>query len=327
MKQSNRLQSVSIIVPVFNSELSLRLLVERIIGSLRGRYRGLEIILVNDGSRDGSWRLIESLVEEFPEIVGIDLMKNSGQHAALLVGFKHMHMDCAVTIDDDLQHSPESIPVLLDRLEQDFDVVYAVPEREVHSTSRNISSVVGKQILERILSVERAAQASAFRAVRGELVASFRDYEDPFVDIDAILSWGTDRFGTVVVPYNPRQHGTSSYSLIKLVRYTLNTLTSFSAIPLRIASFIGFFFTLTGIATLTYVSVVYFVQSQNVPGFAFVASIVSLFAGAQLFALGIIGEYMAKIHFRVMGKHAGVIRKLRTTGKTAERVLTREPGA
>jgi glycosyltransferase involved in cell wall biosynthesis len=326
MKPADRLQSTSIVVPVYNAERSLRPLVERIVASLRGRYCDLEIILVNDGSRDASWPLIETLVEEFPEVIGIDLMKNSGQQAALLVGLRRARMDCAVTIDDDLQHSPECIPTLIERLEQGYDVVYGVPKREVQSAGRNISSVVTKQILEKIMNVDRAAQASAFRAVRKEVIASFRDYEDPFVDIDALLSWGTDRFDAVIVPYNVRQFGVSNYSLAKLIRYTINNLTSFSAIPLRIASIVGFFFTLVGAATLAYVFVVYFIQSQNVPGFAFLVSIISLFAGAQLFALGIMGEYMAKMHFRIMGKHSGIIRRVRTAQKSASTVPKEESG-
>src|SRR4029077_11595707 len=208
----------------------------------------------------------------------------------------------------DLQHPPEEIHKLLEKLAQGFDVVYGTPKREEHGFLRDLASLATKMALQNVMGATIARQVSAFRAFRAEVAGAFSHYEGAFVSIDVLLTWGTIRFAAVPVIHEPRKSGTSGYTFRKLVTHALNMTTGFSTKPLQIASFIGFGFTLFGFGVLCYVLIRYFLQGAPVPGFPFLASIIALFSGAQLFALGIIGEYLARMHFRSMQKPPYVVR-------------------
>ena len=149
---------------------------------------------------------------------------------------------------------------------------------------------------------------SAFRVFRTQLRQAFHDYESPFVSIDVLLTWATNRFGAVPVRHDPRKLGTSNYTIRKLLIHALNMMTGFSIVPLQIASVTGFVFTLFGFAVLIQVIGRYLIEGGAVPGFPFLASVIAIFSGAQLFALGIIGEYLARVHSRSMGRPTYAIR-------------------
>lgn len=291
-------------MPVYNSELSLRELVHRLAEALPLCAGAYELILVNDGSSDGSWTIMQALARELPWMRGIDLMRNYGQHNALLAGIRAAHNEIVVTMDDDLQNPPEEIPKLLAKLAEGFDVVYGTPEREQHGLLRNLASRVTKIALQEAMDAEIARQAGAFRAFRTEVREAFAEYRSPFVFIDVLLTWGTTRFGAVIVRHDPRRLGKSNYTFGRLLAHALNMTTGFSTAPLQLASLVGFAFTLLGIAVLIYVLGTYFLVGSSVAGFPFLASIVAIFSGVQLFALGVIGEYLARMHFRMMDRPA-----------------------
>jgi glycosyltransferase involved in cell wall biosynthesis len=232
-----------------------------------------------------------------------------GQHNALLCGIRAARFDTIVTMDDDLQHPPEDLPKLLAKIEEGFDVVYGTPEEEQHGLLRDVASMITKIALQSAMGAETARVVSAWRAFRAQLRDAFADYHGPFVSIDVLLTWGTTRFSSVRVRHNPRTVGNSNYNFRKLVRHAMNMMTGFSVLPLQLASIIGFFFTLFGIGVLVYVVGRYFISGASVAGFPFLASIIAIFSGAQLFALGIIGEYLARMHFRTMDKPTYTIRK------------------
>lgn len=309
---SSSIDSVSVIVPVFNGATTLPELTDRILKVFSGKGREFEIVFVNDGSADNSWTVICELAQAHDCVVGLNFMRNYGQHDALLAGIRAARFGVIVTIDDDLQHPPEVIPSLLHKLEEGYDVVYGTPEKEQHGLLRDIASVVTKLTLRDAVGIDIAPQTSSFRAFRSAVRRAFADYCGPFVDIDALLSWGTSSFGAVRVRHDPRRDGRSSYTFRKLVGYTINMMTCFSIVPLRVASLIGFIFSLFGFGVLVYVLVRFFIEGGSVPGFPFLASIITLFSGAQLVSLGVIGEYLARMHFRSMGRPTGVIRD--TTG-------------
>ncbi len=283
---------------MFNSEGSLPALVVRTGHALSGRRH--EIVLVNDGSADRSWEIVRRLCGEHPTVRGLNMMRNYGQHNAVLAGIRAARGSTIVTIDDDLQHPPEEIPKLLDELARGFDAVYGTPQKMPHSNLRNASSWITKLALQKAMGAETARHVSAFRAFRTSLRSAFEQYQSPFVSIDVLLTWGTRRFSTVRVEHRPREIGSSNYTFRSLVTHALTVATGFSTLPLRLASLLGFSFTLLGLAVLAYVVIVYFVHGGSVPGFPFLASLIAIFSGAQMFALGIIGEYLARIHSRMM---------------------------
>jgi len=302
------MDSLSIVVPVYNSEGSLPLLIERLEPALTWLERDYEIILVNDGSRDRSWDVIESLVAAHDFVRGINLMRNYGQHNALLCGIRAAHHDIIITLDDDLQNPPEEIPKLLAKLDEGFDVVYGTPQKQQHGLWRDLASTVTKLALQGAMGADTARNVSAFRAFRTQVRQAFAAYRGAFVSIDVLLTWGTTRFAAVTVQHDPRRMGVSNYTFRKLVTLALNMMTGFSTWPLQLASLIGFGFTLFGIAILAYVLGRYLILGYSVPGFPFLASVIAVFAGAQLFALGIIGEYLARMYSRTMDRPPYVIR-------------------
>ena len=152
------------------------------------------------------------------------------------------------------------------------------------------------------MGAETAHDVSAFRVFRTRLREGFQDYRSPTVFIDVLLSWTTSRFAVIKVRHEPRTVGVSGYSISRLVRHAIDLITGFTTLPLQISSFIGFALVLFGVAILAIVVGNYFINGSAVPGFAFLASIVAVFSGAQLFALGIIGEYLARMHFRTMDR-------------------------
>jgi len=258
--------------------------------------------------RDSSWDVVCDLARRHPWIRPINLMRNFGQHNALLCGIRAAKYEIVVTMDDDLQNPPAEIPRLLQKLEQGFDVVYGVPEHEQHGILRDLASRMTKLVLQNAMGAEIARNISAFRVFRTQVREAFQQYRGPFVSIDVLLTWGTTRFVALTVRHDSRRAGISGYTLRKLIAHALNMMTGFSVLPLQFASVTGFSFTIFGLLTLAFVIGRYFIYGSPVPGFPFLASIIAVFSGAQLFALGIIGEYLARMHFRMMDRPAYTVR-------------------
>jgi undecaprenyl-phosphate 4-deoxy-4-formamido-L-arabinose transferase len=157
------------------------------------------------------------------------------------------------------------------------------------------------------MGVKAAWDVSAYRAFRTRLRNAFERYQSPFVSLDVLLTWGTTRFTAVTVPHHPRAAGRSNYTLRTLIVYTFTLMTGFSVWPLQVASVVGFGFTIFGVLVFAYVVTRFLLEGRSVPGFPFLASIVAIFSGAQMFALGIMGEYLARMHFRMMERPAYVV--------------------
>jgi undecaprenyl-phosphate 4-deoxy-4-formamido-L-arabinose transferase len=318
-RSSSLKPGVSVVVPVYNSEKMLEELAQRLGSVMDGLGLDYEIILVNDGSKDQSWQEISRLSGRSAEagqpgmqrgqVRGINLMRNYGQHNALLCGVRAARFNRVVTVDDDLQHPAGEIPALLAKLDEGHDVVYGTPIHQQHSLWRKLASYVTRLALQSTMGVENARQVSAFRAFRTQLRTAFERYQSPFVILDVLLAWGTTRFTSIPVQHNPRQSGVSNYTFKMLLIHAINMVTGFTVLPLQLASLMGFGFAVFGVLVLFYVIGRYLIQGGSVPGFPFLASIVAIFSGVQLFALGIIGEYLARMHFRIMEKPTYVIRE------------------
>lgn len=315
-------ESLSVVVPVYNSEQSLPILVQRLSALLPTVARRFEVILVNDASADGSGAIVDKASQDYDWVVGIDLMRNFGQHNALLSGIREAQFETIITMDDDLQNPPEEIPRLLAKLGEGFDVVYGFPERESHGFWRNLASRITKLTLQTTMGVEVAGRVSSFRAFRTLVRSAFAEYSGAFVSIDVLLSWGASRFAAIPVPNPPRTLGTSNYTVRKLIRHALNMVTGFSVLPLQIASLLGFFFALFGFCLLVDVLVRYLISGATVVGFPFLASALSIFSGVQLFSLGIIGEYLARMHFRLLDRPSYVVRSNSKTNQLPFRVAS-----
>jgi glycosyltransferase involved in cell wall biosynthesis len=312
-------RGLSIVVPVFRSAAILPELHRRLTAVLMQVAQPYEIILIEDGGGDASWEVIQVLAERDECVRGLRMSRNYGQHNALLCGLRAARFDVTVTLDDDLQNPPEEIPALLEHLAGDRDVVYGKPIRERHGFLRDQASVITKLALQSVMGAETARNVSAFRAFRTALRDAFYQYRGPFVTIDVLLTWGTTRFGHVEVRHEDRFSGRSNYSVRALVAHAFNMMTGFSTLPLQVASIIGFLFTIFGFLVLAYVLASFVLVGSAVQGFAFLASIIAIFSGAQLFALGIIGEYLARVHFRIMDRPTYVIGETTDEARSSDR--------
>lgn len=296
--------NVSIIIPIYRGEKLLIPLVDRIASVLPKIAENFEVILVNDGSPDNSWSVVEQLAARYPWVRGIRLMRNYGQHNATLCGVREARFEITVTMDRDLQHPPEDLPILLAELEKGFDVVYGAPRKLPQGWLRNWMTSAMKTILASVMGVPSVRNISAFRVFRTELRQAFTNFQSPTLTIDVLLSWGTSRFTSVMVDIPPAER--SNYNFPALVKAAMLILTGYSTAPLRLASWVGFIMTLFGVGVFAYVLAVYF-KLGSLPGFPFLASIISLFSGTQMLILGIFGEYLARMFDRSMDRPTYVV--------------------
>lgn len=321
IQERTTVSTISVVVPVYNSQETLRELIVRLGAVLPDLCKQFEVLLINDGSRDDSWKVIRELVTEFPWVRGINMMRNYGQHNALLCGTRNARHEVIITMDDDLQHPPEEIGKLISKLAEGYDVVYGLPKQLPHSFWRNLFSRFTKRMLAFVMGIPTVREIGAFRAFRTRLRKAFETYQSPNVIIDVLLSWGTTRFSSVPVEEKQRLVGTSNYNFAKLFAQAMFILTGFSTGPLRFTSYLGFSFTLFGIAIFLYVLIWYF-SAGSIPGFPFLASIVSIFSGAQLFAIGILGEYLGRMFDRSMDRPTYVIEyELETDAENEENLI------
>jgi hypothetical protein len=310
------LPGISAVVPVYNGEATLGALLSRLGPVLAGVAPSYEVVLVNDGSRDGSWAAIEALAARHAWVRGLDLMRNYGQHNALLAGVRAARYATVVTLDDDLQNPPEEIPRLLQALDTGLDVVYGTPHTRQHGVWRNLTSELIKLPLRIGMPATAAGRTSSFRAFRTGLRDAFAGYESPYVSLDVLLSWGTLRFGTVPVRHDARSLGRSNY--------TLTRTTGFTTWPLRLPTLLGAAVTAGGVALPATVAATSLARGRRVPRTPLLASLVAVLSGTHFLALGIIAEYLAQVQARTMGRPSSAIR--RTTGPIAPGELSRDIG-
>ncbi|MDK1029425.1 MAG: glycosyltransferase family 2 protein [Anaerolineae bacterium] len=300
---------ISVVVPVYNSSDTLPLLVDELRQVLPKITPDFELILINDCSTDSSWEVISKLIKTYAWVRGIDLMRNYGQHNATLCGIREARYEVVVVMDDDLQNPPREIPKLIEKLNEGFDVVYGVARKRQHTWWKNLASVIFKRAIAFVMGVKTVRDIGAFKAFRTDIRNSFKDFKSPDVLVDVLLSWGASRFTSVLVDESPRAVGKSNYNLLKLIKVSLLVLTSYTTIPLRIASILGFLFTLFGVGVLIYVLTIFFTLG-SIDGFPFLASTITIFSGVQLFALGIMGEYLARVFERTGGRPTYTIARI-----------------
>ena len=298
---------VSIVVPCYKSAETLPELVTRTSATMGGLVESgavtdWEMILVLDGNPDATGDVVQRLADENPRIRGVELRRNFGQHNALIAGIRDCRFDVTVTLDDDLQHPPEEIPKLLEVINNpSIDLVYAVPEDEEHSVLRSWASRVVKNSLA-LAGVPNARWVSAFRAFKTDLRDGFAVLNDPQPNLDVLLSWSTTAVVPTTVTMVKRQVGRSTYSFGQLIRHAMNMITGYGVAPLKLATWLGFSCGALGVLLLVFVLVRYAFGETTVAGYTTTVALISLFAGAQMITIGIIGEYLGRQHFRSMQK-------------------------
>ena len=315
---------LSVVVPVYYSEQSLRSLHERTAATLNARGISWEMVLVDDGSQDGSWDILQELARDHEEVLAVQLTRNFGQHNALMCGFGEARGAWIVTIDDDLQIPPEEIGKLLDALGEDVDLVYGTYESKRHSLFRNFASNVVQKVFQLTFGIQ--GQFTSFRAIRRTIVDEMLSYQKSFTFIDGLLAWYTQRVARVTVEHREREFGSSRQSLGKLFVLALNMVTNFSLLPLQAASLGGVLVSLLGFAMGLYFFVKKLALGIPVTGFATLIVAVTMFSGIQLLTIGVLGEYLGRIHINVNRRPQFAVRQRRGGTRPAMEPLG-APGA
>ena len=284
----------SVIIPVYNSEKTLKEVSERVIEQFKSISAPVELVLINDGSKDKSWEIIKQLKIEYPDqVIGVNLARNFGQHKALLCGFNHCTGDYIITIDDDLQHYPEDIKCLIDQqAETQADLIYGIYKKKKHSFFRNIGSNALKMIFRSFANTP--AQGSSFRLLTRYVIDKVKDHDSPFVFLDEVMAWHSRGNSFADIRHEDRTEGRSGYNIFKLTAYTFQIIVTYTVLPLRLITWFGliaFFVCLIFICFFIYQKYTYGAE------LGFTALIVSVImsTGLILFSIGIIGEYISRL--------------------------------
>lgn len=308
---------VSVVIPVYRSAGTLEDLVTRLVSVLDRLRFDFEIVLVEDGSPDNSWEVLKHVQLVHPSrLVTIQLMRNFGQPNALMCGFRHARGRYIVTMDDDLQNPPEEIPKLINAIAASgLDLVYGHYDEKQHEYWRNLGSRLVNFFYRLVFRSNRTT--TSFRIMRRQIVESILTYDLNFTYIDGLLAWNTQRIGEVVVEHHPRSAGRSGYSGSKLFVLALNLFTNFSLLPLQVASGLGLLVACGGFLCAFYYLVRYLVVGINVPGYASIIITVLVLGGVQLLSLGILGEYLGRLHLNVNRKPQYVERQVIPRGEVS----------
>lgn len=292
-------RSCSVIVPVYNGQENLSLLVERLLGTLSG-YARFEIILVNDGSRDNSWQVIKQISGAHPEVKGFDLRKNSGQDNALMAGLRQVTGEYVVIMDDDLQHAPEDIPRLTAQLEAtDADVCFAHFDEKKQARWKKLGSWVNGKLAEWVVEKPAGTYLSPFKAIRLDLVREMVRYEGPFPYVDGLIFTLTNRVSEISVAHHERKVGTSNYTFFKSAQVLMKLATSFSVLPLRLASILGVCMAFFGFCLAIYYVGESVFGGRRVEGWLSNVVLCISLNGVILLALGMIGEYLGRAYLNI----------------------------
>lgn len=300
---------ISIVIPVYNSENTLSELLERLTKTISTLNYNFQIILIDDGSKDQSWNKIEDLFTKYPAITALRLTKNFGQQAALLGGFKFCKGELIITMDDDLQHPPEEIAKLIAKFDETkASVVYGLPSNKQHSAIRNVSS---KAVT--LTSADGDHQGSSFRLIKKEIIEKIIiNHQYNFLFIDALLNWYTSNFVTVEVEHHPRKSGKSGYTFTKLFSIHFKTMINYSVAPLKSFIIGGII-----ISIISFITGSYFIWKKlmfDVPlGYTSLIVAILFSSGLIFLGLGFIGLYIHKIYEFNLHKPNYFVNKILTT--------------
>ena len=304
---SSEIRKVSVLIPVYYSEKTIGSLIDNLLETLEPIYSEVEIVTVNDGSKDRSHEELLAAVERHPgKIRYVQLASNFGEHSAVMCGLHHVTGDCVAIIDDDFQNPPEEIVKLVDRLQDGHDVVYSYYEKKQHSLFRNLGSWFNDRVATWLLHKPPGLYLSSFKVMNAFLTRTVIRYEGPFPYLDGIILKVTSNIGTQLCDHNAREEGQSNYTVRKLLHLWLNMFTGFSITPLRIASVIGFGMSIFGVLLAIFFVYARFkggvIFEQKIPaGWASLIVSVTMFSGVQLCVLGLIGEYLGRLLLTVTG--------------------------
>jgi undecaprenyl-phosphate 4-deoxy-4-formamido-L-arabinose transferase len=309
------LPMISLVIPVYNEEENLHILMERIRPVMQGMGRPYEIIFVDDGSRDSSLSILKGLAIE-PEVKVVELVRNYGQHAAILAGFSAVTGDIIITLDADLQNPPEEIPKLVKEMEAgSYDVVGTIRKGRKDSMFRIIPSKIINIIARRITKVRMTDWGCMLRAYRRPVVDRMIACHEHATFIPALATFFGKRVTEIEVAHDERAGGTSNYPLRKLINLQFDLVSSFSDLPMKLLMYGGVWMALGGVCFGIFLAVARLLYGAlwAAEGVFTLFAILFVFVGLQFFAFGIVGEYIGRIYREVRKRPEYVIEKVHSS--------------
>ena len=301
-------------VPLYRSSGSVDALVSRLeILQVPGPW---EVVLVDDGSPDDTVARLRRRLKGSP-LRGVLIRhgRNFGEHQAVLTGYRHARGRHVINLDDDLQNPPEEgLRLWHKAVAEELDVVYGDYRQKQHASWRNLGSRFANRTANWLLDLPDRFYLSSFRCVAGVVAQQAADYRGPYPYIDGLLSLYTTAIGSLKVQHDRREAGDSGYNLRRLIRLWLNIFTSFSIMPLRLASLLGVVLALAGGLTLIVLVVESLLQGSQVQGWLSIISAILLFGGLQCLLIGMLGEYLGRIFLTVSGRPQSFVRSLEPLG-------------
>ncbi|MCR5577529.1 MAG: glycosyltransferase family 2 protein [Oscillospiraceae bacterium] len=301
---------ISFVIPCYRSEHTLPAVVAELKRTMAQRPEyDYEIILTEDGSPDGVWRVICGLAEEDARVRAIRFTRNFGQHAALMAGLSAVSGDAAFLLDDDGQAPVDELFKLIDELEKGYDVVYGVYPEIRQNAFRRFGTWMNKMMAETLLDWPKDLQSTSFFVCRRLVVEEMLRYDKPYPYLEGLIIRATRNIGHVLVHQRDRAEGTSGYTLGKLLKLWLNGFTAFSVKPLRIASVCGMTFALLGFVWMLVIVIQRLVSTDVVEGWATIVAVLLLIGGMLMLMLGLIGEYIGRIYICINNSPQYVVRE------------------
>lgn len=302
--------TLSIVIPLYNSEKTVESLCKTLMDLYSGQH-DLEIVLVNDNSRDSTDLICRRLHDTFREtITYIRLARNFTEHNAVMAGLNSATGSLCVVMDDDFQNPPEEVARLITEIEKGYDVVYSDYQQKNDSIFRNFGSLFNDRMANLILHKPAGLYLSSFKAMNRFLVDEVVKYTGPDPYIDAIILRSTANIGRVEVRHDKRAHGSSGYTLGKLISLWGNMVVSYSLIPLRLLGIIGFVMTLLGIYVGGMALLDYLLPGRVDPSeYETLTAVMTFARGFQLLAISVVGEYVGRIYLSLNADPQFVIRE------------------
>jgi undecaprenyl-phosphate 4-deoxy-4-formamido-L-arabinose transferase len=300
---------ISVLIPVLNEEESLRELQERIQKTLESIQKPFEIIYINDGSTDRTESVLDGFHEHDRTVKVIEFSRNFGQHMALFAAFGYARGDIIVTIDADLQNPPEEIPKLIAKIEEGYEVVGTYRKKRKDSLFRRIASIIVNKITSRLVGVKLKDYGCMLRAYRRNIIDQLNMCTESSSFIPALANTFAKKIVEIEVEHEERKKGTTKYSIFRLLRLNFDLMTSFSLLPIQVIGVLGVIIALLGLIFAVFLIIRRFVVGPEVEGTFTLFGILFFFIGIQIFALGVIGEYVGRIYQEVRRRPRFVVKR------------------
>jgi len=301
--------TLSIVVPVYRSATILPNLVEQIHDEMEkaGLSKDFELLLVSDASPDNSWQVIRNLSQAHSFIKGISLRRNFGQHNAIMAGLNHVSGQFVVLMDDDLQHPPHAIGDILCALKEGYDVCYTNYLNRQHATWKKLGSQFNDWVATHLLGKPKGLYLSSFKGLRREIVHEVIRYDGPYAYVDGLILDVTRSITTIDIEHQERHEGRGNYNLRRSVSLWLKMATSFSVLPLRLATYAGFALAALSMIMIIFIIALKFLHPEYPRGWASLIATILFIGGIQTLCIGMMGEYLGRTYLKLNHKRQFVI--------------------